>query len=170
MAVKTDFPKRAFFVVFFILGAVIGCTQLFAPIHELAHVYVAQNNGVAQASVTGWASASMSRLDRPAILSGWTMQVILFSIMAIILAIVSPKSTWTTGGFWYGAAVVHWIRAYGSTDFNSALLQSFTDQGTPEYYTSYRSGLVSSWSIMGIVIFLIVGLVILARIKGKAPA
>jgi hypothetical protein len=66
--------------------------------------------------------------------------------------------------------MVHWIRAYGSTDFNSALLQSFTDQGTPEYYTSYKAGLVSSWSIMGIVICLVVGLVILARVKEKARA
>jgi hypothetical protein len=166
MAVKPITPKRTYFVVFLIIGCALGCTQLFAPIHELMHAFVATNNGI-RAEVTGWASTSMSTLNRPAIISGWTVQVVLFSFLALILALNSPR--WTTGGFWYGLAIVHWIRAFGSTDFNVTLYQSFSNQGLGSYYPGYRSGLVSIWAITGIAVFLFVGAVIYKGMK-KARA
>lgn len=164
---KANSPKRVYFVVFLIIGCALGCTQLFAPIHELMHVFVATNNGV-RAQVTGWASTSMSTLNRPAIVSGWAIQVILFSIMAIILATVSPRSKWATGSFWFGAAVVHWIRAFNSSDFNDTLYRSFSVQGLESYYPAYRNGLVSIWTITGIAVFLSLAIVIYRGMR-KAP-
>ena len=170
MGMKPNSPKRTYFVVFLIIGCALGCTQLFAPIHEMMHVYVATNNG-SQAYVTGWASTSMNPLDRPAIISGWAIQVILFSLMAIFMATISPKSKWATGGFWLGAAVVHWIRAYGSSDFNDTLYRSFANQGLGNFYQAYRSGLFTIWSIMGIALLLVVCIFVFKGIKGikKAP-
>jgi len=129
------------------------------------HVFVATNNGV-QAEITGWASTSMSTLDRPAIISGWTVQVVLFSFLALILALNSPK--WTTGGFWYGLAIVHWIRAFGSSDFTDTLYRSFSNMGLSGLYPEYRTGLVTIWTIMGIAVFLFLSVVIYRGIR-KAP-
>ena len=166
MAVKPITPKRTYFVVFLIIGCALGCTQLFAPIHELMHVFVATNNGI-QAQITGWASTSMSALNRPAIISGWTVQVVLFSFLALILALNSPKLM--TGGFWYGLAIVHWLRAFGSSDFTDTLYRSFSTMGLSGLYPEYRTGLVTIWTIMGIAVFLFLGAVIYKGIR-KAPA
>jgi hypothetical protein len=165
MAVKPITPKRTYFIVFLIIGCALGCTQLFAPIHELMHAFVATNNGI-RAEVTGWSSTYMSTLNRPAIISGWAIQVVLFSFLALILALNSPR--WTTGGFWYGLAIVHWIRAFGSSDFTNTLFSSFSNSGLSAYYPAYRTGLVTWWSIFGIMVFLFLGAVIYKRIR-KAP-
>jgi hypothetical protein len=167
---QTQFPKSGYFWVFLFIGIGLGCTQLFAPLHEAAHVTVALNNGVTRASITGWASSEMSTLDRPAILSGWIVEVIVLSFLAFMAALInSPKCRWVTGGMWYGAAIVHWARSFGSSDFTDTLYRSFSNQGAAQYYPQYRNGLVMGWSFMGIVIFLFVGLVIMAGMK-KAPA
>jgi hypothetical protein len=130
----------------------------------------ARNNGV-RAEITGWAETSMETLDRPAILSGWVFEVILFSFIAFIVALCGVNSPKLTGGFWFGLAIMHWIRAYGSSDFTNSLFESFQDEGRAGAYSSYRDGLVSWWTWFGIIIFGIVGTVIYFTARNKkSPA
>jgi hypothetical protein len=163
------FPRAGWLFIWLSLGLAVGMTNLFAPIHELAHATVANNNGVRTAYVTGWADMRMDPLDRPALLAGWVSEVFLFSVAAIILALsgISPKRRWMTGGFWAGAALVHWIRAFNSSDFTDQIRYYFNSQfpndpvSATAYYNAYREGLVDTWSMFGFWTFAVVGLTVL---------
>lgn len=169
MATKTHFPKAGWFAILFVIGCLLGLTQLFAPLHELAHVTTAQNHGV-RAQITGWAETSMERLDRPAILSGWIAEVITLSILALVVALVGIKSPWATGGFWYGAAIVHWLRALGSTDFNSTMAQSLAEDGKAYAFSRYSDTLRTTWIWGGIIVLGSIGIIIyFCTRKRKSP-
>lgn len=170
MAVKPITPKWVWFIIMCVTGLLVGLTNLSAPLHELAHVTTARNHGI-RAEVSGWAETSMESLNRPAILSGWITELIVFSALAFIVAVCAINSPWMTGGFWYGAAVMHWARAFGSSDFTNTLFKSFADEGRALSFSPYRDKLVSSWTWLGIIIFSVVGLVIYlcARKKKARP-
>lgn len=169
MAVKRHFPKLGFLIIFFTIGCLLGTTQIFAPIHEMAHAKIANDHGVAQVAITGWDEMKMNPLSRPAILAGWTMQVILLSVCAFFAALmgISPKRRWITGGLWAGAALVHWIRALSSSDFAETLMASFTQQfpydpsTATRYYQIYHDKLVDTWGWFGFILFSVLGLTML---------
>jgi hypothetical protein len=168
MAVKKHFPKAAWFTIWLVLGLLVGMTQLFAPLHEIAHATVANNNGV-EGEVTGWAEMNMVPLDRPALLAGYVTEVFLLSVFSVISALIgiSPKRRWITGGFWVGAAFLHWIRAFDSTDFIDRLKEYFQGQfpndakKAASYYEVYRAGLIHEWRVLGVWVFIIVGSIIM---------
>ena len=165
MAVKANSPKWAWFVAFFVIGCVLGCTQLFAPLHEAAHVSVAQSHGV-RAYVSGWAETQMDSLNRPAILAGWTAEVVSFGALAFFVVMVGFNSPWITGGFWYALSFVHWLRAFGSSDFNSTLAKSF---GDARAFELYHVGLMNRWALWGIIGYAVLGIVILLSVRKKSP-
>lgn len=164
MAVKANSPKWTFFVIFFVLGCILGCTQLFAPLHEMAHVSVARNHGV-YAYVSGWAHTNMAILDRPAILAGWISQVITFGALALIFAMLGSSSIRMSGAFWYAVSMVHWIRAFGSSDFTTTLARSF--DGNMLAFYQYHAVLMKQWMIWGVLVYGMMGVFILMLTAAK---
>lgn len=179
MEVKKRAPKGAWFFIFLVIGLLVGMTQFLAPLHEIAHATVANNNGIADTAITGWDTMRMRPFDRPALLAGWISQVLFCATVAVILAMIGryPKTGWMTGGFWLGAAFTHWVRAFGSSDFHNRIREYYQAQfpNNPvqalAYYNAYRYGLEDAWWRFGIWVFIITGLIVIlcATIKKKNP-
>jgi hypothetical protein len=156
-------------VLFGAIGMGIGMTNLLAPFHEAAHVASAARDGV-NAQITGWNTAIIYGTDFKALMAGWTWELILSVIFAVVLSFVGrhyPKIVFLTGGFFIGYALTTWLRAFTSYDFNQGMylmIQRYVNDESlmPQVWAEVHHGINVRWAWTG-VISLMIGLAFTIR-------
>jgi hypothetical protein len=156
VAKQVEMKRIHWFIIFLALGIVLGTTNLFAPLHEMAHVASAARQGI-DAEVTGWSTSQINSFSPTAILAGWTWEVVWALILATILCFVGrhyPKLVWVTGAACLGYAFITWIRAFSSDDFNSVLMGAIAGQlddksDLPQLWQQVHDGLSTRWALIG---------------------
>jgi hypothetical protein len=146
-----------FAIIFCVFGMLIGTTNLFAPLHEAAHVMSAAKDGIS-AEVTGWASSTIHGVDFKAMMAGWKWELIWSLVIALILSFIGRKSkaAWFTGGGALGYGIVTWIRAFNSVDFNdgmrSMVNNSLIDKTMlNQVWEEVHHSINTNWAVMGVI-------------------
>lgn len=140
--------RYGYFTIFFIIGIIIGCTNLLAGIiHEPFHVKEAIESG-GNADTVEWNVTRVSRYTPNQAVIGWHMEMwimLLIYIICSLTGMAKPAPRFPTGGFALGYMHPTYIRAMNSSDF--ALPQKFQDSVSPLVYESITQSIVIRWSI-----------------------
>jgi hypothetical protein len=147
--------RSAWFFCFLILGIGVGTTNLFAPLHEYYHAGVASNRGIS-ATVTSWSTTELKELDPVVLVAGWTSELwwaVLIAVVACGIGRITPKLKWLTGGAAIGYAGATFVRAFGSTDFNS-LMYKYVSLNVeadllPQAWAAIHGDIETRWAIVG---------------------
>jgi len=146
-----------------ICGAILGSTNVFAPLHEFYHVAVAGKHGI-EAVITSWSTAELAEFNFPAIFAGWSAQMWSGAIAAVVFAVVGrhTRAMLFTGAGGVGYAAAAWGRAFGSYDFNEAiklyLARALSSSDQLLVWGYLHEEITRRWTVIGL---LVIGLAVL---------
>jgi hypothetical protein len=148
--------KRTTILIYMLsIGIALGCTNVFAPFHEMAHVAVAGSEGL-DAKVTSWSHSQFTGFSPRTMVAGWKWELQWSLALALLFSLIGkPKrAPWLTGGFFLGYASPTWIRAFSSSDFNNDMAEmiqkALVDQAQfPSVWAQAHEGLMLRWALWG---------------------
>ena len=129
------------------MGAIIGSTNLLAPVHEFGHYIVAVHNG-GDAKIIGWAKTSPTPALSQA-LAGYWMELIVFCLAGqFIAAIGYRKGWWWVSGFCFGYSLITIVLAPRSYDFNTYVVKFAEYVRTPGAIETYKKAVMNRWILL----------------------
>lgn len=141
----------------------LGATNLIAFPHEAFHVMAAASEGI-DAHQTGRSSSSISRYTTRNVAAGYYGEVWLFSILAVVFAMVGgPRHPVMTGAFPLGYTFTTWIQAMLSSDFETIVGMSGNAPG-------YADALYTRWTLFCLIMLTLSGIVVVKRLLKKEKA
>jgi len=119
---RGDSRQNFLFCILFIVGFVIACTIIFAPLHEEGHVNAARIDGQ-KGIITGWNTCQVTENSPHVMISGFLSEFFFFLCLFILFfAISNPykggiHKYYAHLGFPWGYCNGIFIYAFFSTDF-----------------------------------------------------
>ena len=138
------------------MGALIGMTNILAPIHELGHVIIASHNGQ-EAQVTGWSKTSVTGALTQS-LAGYWIEVLVFCIAGQLIAAIGfarPLCWWWVSGFFFGYALVTMFTAFNSNDFNEYIYRFAEYVSSPQSAELYKKTVQNRWILLCTAVLLV---------------
>ena len=139
--------KIGLFIMLLIVGAIIGSTNLLAPVHEFGHYITAVHNG-GDAKIVAWNRTSPTPSLTQA-LAGYWMELLVFCLLGqFVAAIGYKKGWWWVSGFCFGYSLITMFMAPQSYDFNTYVEKFAEYVRTPGAIEAYKKAVLNRWILL----------------------